>query len=114
MVDLSFLVKIDPGFFERTDATDRLCQWCFLQPACHDHHKKFKKMGGSGRKAKAYIERKENHMDACLVCHEAFHGIRAIMPSGFCCDVCPKLATCRYGCKTLQRPYEHLPEYFSE
>lgn len=111
MTDLDFLVQPDPRFFEKSDATDRMCQWCGVQPACHEHHKEFKKMGGRGKKMKQYIERAGNKMDVCLVCHEAFHNIHSIMPSGFCCDECPKLATCRYGRKLLGFSYNHLPEY---
>jgi len=106
-----FIIQIDPRFFQGTDATNHTCQWCHIRPAVHVHHKEFKKLGGAGKKAKKDIERPENKMEACLTCHEAFHGIRSITLDGFCCDVCPKLPQCYYGARLLGLPFDYLPQY---
>jgi hypothetical protein len=104
----NFLIDISPDFLKGSDATNHTCEGCGLRPACHVHHKEFKKLGGAGERMKKWIERPENKIELCLICHEATHGIRAVMADGFCCDVCPQLKICRHGARTLQRPYDHL------
>jgi hypothetical protein len=65
-MDEQFIIRVDPRLLQGSDATDHACQMCYVRPANHVHHVEFKKMGGRGVKAKAYIERAENKREVCM------------------------------------------------
>ena len=93
-------ITIDPRYFEKPLA-QRMCQGCGVRRAQHEHHREHKAMGGRHGAAKAFINREENLIDLCEICHMASHLEHGVAADGFECAVCPKLKTCYWGRKTL-------------
>lgn len=79
------------------DAAGGACCMCHRVRPFEKHHIVPKGMGGRKGAAKKTINRADNGMLVCHICHEATHGVRAIDSDGFSCDLCPAEWACEHS-----------------
>ena len=101
-------VVFGTGLFQSSTPTGGMCEGCMIRYGEHIHHKELKAMGGRKRGAKTKSQANANKIRLCEPCHRATHGLLYITSDGFSCRVCPKRATCYFGARFTDRPFEHL------